>query len=1104
MKKIILIFLFLPILLIAQNNKNVEPDTLQQLKMNEETDFTMKDIDMILNQSIPPAPNAAEFSKVQDLSVDEYTGAFSTVIPLFTLKSRGIELPISLNYHTSGIKVDQEASNVGLGWSLSAGGVINRTIKGICDEMSYSSSNGLIGSYFVGYQRLNYGEPYDEHSADRLPDEFSINVPGMISGNFYFTKDREILEGSYNGFMIEESRYSTGDLAEMIKGFEIVDQNGINYSFAEVEKIETRSKGDKPLSIQGNFRKSTSSFYLDEIVNSNNISAFSFIYETYSIDGGNLVEQRDSYLYNYFGDFTNNTFWCQFCSDHLYEGWQYSNIPYSWNYRKLISAKRLQKIIFQDGYLLFAYGQNRDDVENDQALTSIELYTLDNVMVKKYELNYDYFVSTGSSNSYLNKRLKLISIVESGKDEVELPPYQFLYNELELAPKRSFKSDFWGYNNGDTESDKYFPNLYYYPDMEGHFLFPFPLTNYPYEEQIFTNDYSSDKSPNNYVIAGALELIRYQTGAYHKIIYEPNDFSYRRKDYQGNGIRVKEFEVYSENALLRKIKYKYQREGYEESSGSLSLIPQFGYECNGMTNGGIVFTSSNNNVPKYSKESLITYSCVTKEIYNSDETQFNGSIVSEYYTQNDYDNLDVRFFVPGDPEYCENISIDPFEITKNDYPFINNFSNELLRGSIKERKIYDNESNLLQRQEETPRLIKFDSIKILDRRTYFYHFAAQGDLDYPVTGTYYLRSAVSKPSNSISEDRFGTKIISKSIERIYDDKANLSKVSKITSDGVKDIQLEYKYLYDFNYNDLSGNENVMAEGFYLMDAKNMNSTPIETIKKVGQNDSWKVVAGELNSPIALSDNVLGFDDIQYLQSLNPIDENQFVFTSLDANGDYIANDNYEKSIVFEEYDSETGQILQLKKENGISIVILWGYGKLYPVAKILNSSFDEMEEVLRSQYIADYEALQSMIDSEDLIELFSRIRELPEMKNAQIISYTYKPLEGVESITDVNDLTTHYYYDGHGRLEKITNDEDFILQYMEYHYKSFEDCFSSKQSCETQAYSTYLIDEHQCLMDHHIGEPEYDECLLHAETDYGNELIQCGNDYEDCVASGKK
>jgi hypothetical protein len=86
---------------------------------------------------IPPSPNAASLGQYGDVSVSNNTGVPSISIPLYTVKSVGIELPISLSYHGSGIKVAQEASWVGLGWALNTGGVITRAVRGSDDLKLY-------------------------------------------------------------------------------------------------------------------------------------------------------------------------------------------------------------------------------------------------------------------------------------------------------------------------------------------------------------------------------------------------------------------------------------------------------------------------------------------------------------------------------------------------------------------------------------------------------------------------------------------------------------------------------------------------------------------------------------------------------------------------------------------------------------------------------------------------------------------------------------------------------------------------------------------------------------------------------------------------------
>ncbi len=79
---------------------------------------------------IPPSPNAAALMKFSDVPVSPYTGTADMSVPIYTISAKGINIPISIDYHTGGIKLEEEASSVGLGWALNAGGMISRTIMG--------------------------------------------------------------------------------------------------------------------------------------------------------------------------------------------------------------------------------------------------------------------------------------------------------------------------------------------------------------------------------------------------------------------------------------------------------------------------------------------------------------------------------------------------------------------------------------------------------------------------------------------------------------------------------------------------------------------------------------------------------------------------------------------------------------------------------------------------------------------------------------------------------------------------------------------------------------------------------------------------------------
>ena len=98
----------------------------------------------------PKSPEASAFQKYGETEINEYTGNPAISIPLYTLSYKGIEVPLSLTYDGGGIQVSQEASWVGLGWSLNVGGCINYVCQGGNDQWL-----GRYGSWKNDYYILN-------------------------------------------------------------------------------------------------------------------------------------------------------------------------------------------------------------------------------------------------------------------------------------------------------------------------------------------------------------------------------------------------------------------------------------------------------------------------------------------------------------------------------------------------------------------------------------------------------------------------------------------------------------------------------------------------------------------------------------------------------------------------------------------------------------------------------------------------------------------------------------------------------------------------------------------------------------------------------------
>ena len=133
--------------------------------------------------AVASGPTLPEFSGYQVYSpsdlVDPFTGDFSYSIPLFDLPGPDGGYPFNLSY-SAGAQVEDEASWVGLGWSLNVG-AINRTVRGLPDEflgdtiyntvsMAPSVTVGARGS--LGFEI--FGKPIGQYKKENLNVGFGV------------------------------------------------------------------------------------------------------------------------------------------------------------------------------------------------------------------------------------------------------------------------------------------------------------------------------------------------------------------------------------------------------------------------------------------------------------------------------------------------------------------------------------------------------------------------------------------------------------------------------------------------------------------------------------------------------------------------------------------------------------------------------------------------------------------------------------------------------------------------------------------------------------------------------------------------------------------
>lgn len=119
-------------------------------------------------------------------------------------------------------------------------------------------------------------------------------------------------------------------------------------------------------------------------------------------------------------------------------------------------------------------------------------------------------------------------------------------------------------------------------------------------------------------------------------------------------------------------------------------------------------------------------------------------------------------------------------------------------------------------------------------------------------------------------------------------------------------------------------------------------------------------------------------------------------------------------------------------ENGMKTVYIWGYKHTQIVAKIENMTFSTIPTSL----IHDIVRASDTGTEAQLISAQNSLRNHALLAQAMITTYTYKPLIGVSTVTDVKNQTLHYVYDIHNKLKQVTDNDNNILRESEYYYQT--------------------------------------------------------------------
>ncbi|MBW8360994.1 MAG: hypothetical protein K0M56_02265 [Kaistella sp.] len=1015
------------------NSKIGNTNFLSKTTTSSQQNFNDYSLDEANNLSADQESN--NIFRVSQFNSELYTGAQNIEIPLFTIQEGNISLPVKLVYHTSGIKVDQKASEVGLGWSLLTGPQINRKINIVNDWHQTNNYNPWpkTNGYFrkirenLPVTQSNGGDIY--YTAESTPDEYFLSLNGKMR-RFILTNENTPLELTKSGLWIQPyssifPNFSDRQPKDFNK-FIITDNDALKYTFIDggVKRVGGESMELTQQTASGfGEHASVSDWKVSKIedVLSNTSVIFEYIVDPNAKIYPSISENSSRRYLNG----TSIPFERGIPSTYQ----QGSQFQFFVNdiLQSISSKKYIAAIKFSSGQLKFNYDTVVETISygtnsSEYILKSIEQLDNQNNLIKKYTFNYSNFTCSPNVNDIdlCNERLKLVSLEESNKGK-----YEFFYNILPLYSYTSTRFDFLGYHT-DANIDDIDKGLYYYPGKKEWSLLPYNLPIPPYDPgnyleiqkiKLFNHDQSSYYKlkvlpHSNYAKAGILEKIKFPAGGEQSFVYEHNDFVlFDNYEVQGAGLRIKETYLSEQNIPVRKIKYEYKDPITNKSSGLLLAPPFMGYPLESFSVPLNFSEIMNEQDASYS----IAFSLYNKSNSNSDI--LNGSYVG-------YSRVIKRFDDNSYEEYIMKNKNDDYELQSLNYSyesvfpgasqdfdygqFKNSNSAALMKfknfdkygnGNLLSKNVYNNFGILTQKITNTYRNNFFLS---LSAGYPYFTVAYTSSYGIPWTyGTYRLKylSYFNDLISTTRSDYYPSG--NKSETALYTYTSDYSdRVGKtVKSDG---ITIEKKYLFE-DYSILNIPE--MNLIFQYNDAYAVRSEKTTLNGKTLNNEVIKY------NNFSVGSNTVPKPSEIYKETINGLPDNNFNIISYNNKGKIVESIG-----------------------NSVPIVTIWGYNDSLPIAKIIGATYAQV-----SPYVSDI-IVKSNLDidaatEQILVGALNNFRLNTNFINFQITTYTYDPLIGVTSVTPPSGIKEIYKYNSANRLEKVIDQNGNILKEFKYNYK---------------------------------------------------------------------
>jgi RHS repeat-associated protein len=401
---------------------------------------------------LPPSPTAASFSKYVDFPVNTSTGIPSVSVPIGSIGDNGISVPVSLEYHAGGVKVDEVAGIIGLGWTLNAGGMISRSVMGIPDEEADGYMNRgdeIPASPITTQAQFDAMQNFALGDWDGQPDLFNFSFGGY-AGKFIFESPTTIRLIPKQDLKITYTTCSTcpgGTFGGSIISFTITTPDGIQYLFGTDPAVEYSTSSNYNVSGGSCIAKSYSSpaitgWHLKTITNPRTSAVVTFNYSTHQISYD--ISYNESFRYNRTGypggcPIVSSTAKCVT--------------------KKIDHGKHLASIVSNEGKIEFTSVTTRSDItvtSGQYRINEIKILGKDNSLQKYFQLTQTFVQSSGTTPSTATTstyRMYLDDVKEYSASSTLINTQLFeYYSRTSFPPRLSYKQDHWGYYNNKSNT----------------------------------------------------------------------------------------------------------------------------------------------------------------------------------------------------------------------------------------------------------------------------------------------------------------------------------------------------------------------------------------------------------------------------------------------------------------------------------------------------------------------------------------------------------------------------------------------------------------------------------------------------------------------------